>query len=220
MIIVPLLLLLLTTLASASPYRPDLVQYNLNLNQNAQDPTQYFTNRSNTTYTPSPDNWRAVPFYTVLLDKFADGDPSNNQFFGSMYEWDWRETQLRFGGDIKGLASKLDYIQGMGIKGLYLSGTIFINMIWQADSPSSSPCPYLALTSLFRLFPLGFQCTRPSLGHHRRLARVHRRRTRQGNVYHARLHRRHPLRPHRFSRVCPVLSTPPHSLTAFPSPDS
>jgi len=137
MIILSLLLpLLLSTLAVASPYRADLVQYNLNINQNAQDPTQYFTNRSNTTYTPSPQNWRAVPFYTVLLDKFADGDPSNNQYFDSMYEWDWRETQLRFGGDLKGLASKLDYIQGMGIKGIYLSGTIFLNMIWQADSLS------------------------------------------------------------------------------------
>ncbi|KAF8550287.1 glycoside hydrolase family 13/glycosyltransferase family 5 protein [Imleria badia] len=129
-------LLLLSTLAVASPYNPNLVQYNLNLNQNAQDPTQYYSNRSNTTYTPSPQNWRAIPFYTILLDKFADGDPSNNQFFDSMYEWDWRETQLRFGGDLKGLASKLDYIQGMGIKGIYLSGTIFLNMIWQADSYS------------------------------------------------------------------------------------
>jgi alpha-1,3-glucan synthase len=138
------LLPLLSTLVLASPYNPNLVQYNLNINQNAQDPTQYFSNRSNTTYTPSPQNWRAVPFYTVLMDKFADGDPSNNQFFDSMYEWDWRETQLRFGGDLKGLTTKLDYIQGMGVVGLYLSGTIFINMMWQADSPSVSSLPFLA----------------------------------------------------------------------------
>ncbi|KAF8843644.1 glycoside hydrolase family 13/glycosyltransferase family 5 protein [Paxillus ammoniavirescens] len=129
-------LLSLSTFSTASPYRPDLTAYNLNVNQNAQSPTEYYSTRTNTTYTPSPQNWRAVPFYTILLDKFADGDPSNNQFFGSEYEWDWRETQLRFGGDLKGLASKLDYIQGMGIKGLYLSGTIFLNMIWQADSYS------------------------------------------------------------------------------------
>lgn len=159
MIILSLLLpLLLSTLALASPYRADLVQYNLNINQNAQDPTQYYTNRSNTSYTPSPQNWRAVPFYTILLDKFADGDPSNNQYFDSMYEWDWRETQLRFGGDVKGLVSKLDYIQGMGIKGIYLSGTIFLNMIWQADS-LSFPLSFLLLplTSPFRLFPRRLQ---------------------------------------------------------------
>lgn len=159
-----LFLLLFSSLANASPYRPDLVQYNFNLNQNAQDPTQYFTNRSNTTYTPSPQNWRAIPFYTVLMDKFADGDPSNNQFFGSMYEWDWRETQLRFGGDIKGLTSKLDYIQGMGIKCIYLSGTIFLNMIWQADSTSFPSLFAFSLISISRLFPPRFQRARPPLG--------------------------------------------------------
>ncbi|KAG1788869.1 glycoside hydrolase superfamily [Suillus plorans] len=74
--------------------------------------------------------------YTVLMDKFANGDPSNNQFFNSPYKWDWRETQLHFGGDLKGLILKLDYIQGMGVKAIYLSGTIFLNMIWQADSYS------------------------------------------------------------------------------------
>lgn len=139
--IVRFLLLLLLPLVLASPYNPSLVQYNLNINQNAQDPTEYYTNRSNTTYTPSPENWRAVPVYTVLLDKFADGDPANNQYFNSMYEWDWRETQLRFGGDLSGLITKLDYIQGMGIKCIYISGTIFLNMIWQADSPSPSSVP-------------------------------------------------------------------------------
>ncbi|KAH7889233.1 glycoside hydrolase family 13/glycosyltransferase family 5 protein [Phlebopus sp. FC_14] len=128
--------LCLATFSRASPYRADLAAWNLNVNQNAQDPTQYYTTRANTTYTPSPENWRAIPFYTILMDKFADGDPSNNQFFGSDFEWDWRETQLRFGGDLKGLASKLDYIQGMGVKAIYLSGTIFLNMIWQADSYS------------------------------------------------------------------------------------
>ncbi|KAG2151025.1 glycoside hydrolase family 13/glycosyltransferase family 5 protein [Suillus bovinus] len=120
----------------ASPYRPDLTSYNLNVNQSAQSATDYSTTRSNTTYTPSPQNWRSIPMYTVLMDKFADGDPSNNQFFNSPHEWDWRETQLRFGGDLKGLISKLDYIQGMGVKAIYLSGTIFLNMIWQADSYS------------------------------------------------------------------------------------
>lgn len=129
--------LALAGLAGASPYRDDLVDYNLNTNKNAADPTQYSTNvRTNTTYTPSPDNWRAIPFYTLLPDKFADGDPSNNDFFGTMYEYDWRETQIRSGGDLKGIALKLDYLAGMGIKGVFISGTPFLNMLWQADSAS------------------------------------------------------------------------------------
>ena len=130
-------LLAVAQLASASPYREDLTDYNININKNAQSPTDYTTNKRSS-YTASPPNWRAVPFYTVLMDKFADGDPSNNDWFGTMYEWDWRETQLRFGGDLKGLVSKLDYLQGMGIKGIFVSGTPFINMLWQADSESSS----------------------------------------------------------------------------------
>ncbi|KAJ7111552.1 modular protein with glycoside hydrolase family 13 and glycosyltransferase family 5 domains [Mycena crocata] len=123
-------------LVAASPYRDDLIDYNLNQNQQATDPTQYTTSRPNKTYTPSPANWRALPVYTILLDKFADGNPSNNDFFGTMFENDYRETQLRYGGDLKGLVSKLDYIYGMGVRVIFISGTPFLNMLWQADSYS------------------------------------------------------------------------------------
>ncbi|KAK7462698.1 hypothetical protein VKT23_007286 [Stygiomarasmius scandens] len=127
---------LLLPVTQASPYREDLVDYNINTNKDAADPTKYSTSRLNTTYNPSPDNWRSLPVYTVLLDKFADGDPSNNDYFGTMFENDYRETQFRYGGDLKGLVAKLDYLQGMGIKVIYISGTPFLNMIWQADSYS------------------------------------------------------------------------------------
>jgi alpha-1,3-glucan synthase len=130
--------LCLSPLVFASPYRSDLVDYNLNVNQAAKDPTEYDAERPNTTYTPSPQNWRALPTYTILLDKFADGDPSNNDFFKSVYEYDIRETQLRFGGDLKGLVSRLDYLYGMGIRVIFMSGTPFLNMIWQADSATPS----------------------------------------------------------------------------------
>ncbi|KAH9946048.1 glycoside hydrolase family 13 and glycosyltransferase family 5 protein [Epithele typhae] len=120
---------------AASPYRSDLVDYNLNVNQNAASPLEYSTNKLSS-YTKSPSNWRAIPFYTILTDKFADGDPSNNDYFGTIFEWDWRETQLRSGGDLKGLVGKLDYLYGMGIRGIFISGTPWINMPWQADSYS------------------------------------------------------------------------------------
>ncbi|CAA7271667.1 unnamed protein product [Cyclocybe aegerita] len=129
-------LLCLSPLVHASPYREDLLDYNLNVNRDAQHPTEYTASRPNTTYTPSPENWRALPTYTILLDKFADGDPSNNDFFKSVYEYDWRETQLRFGGDLKGLRARLDYLYGMGVRVVFMSGTPFLNMLWQADSYS------------------------------------------------------------------------------------
>ncbi|KAH8833661.1 modular protein with glycoside hydrolase family 13 and glycosyltransferase family 5 domains [Flagelloscypha sp. PMI_526] len=121
----------------ASPYREDLVDYNLNVNKDAQSPLEYKAERPNATYTPSPQNWRELPVYTILMDKFADGDPSNNDYFKSQYEQDYRETQLRFGGDLKGLVSKLDYLKGMGVRVIFVSGTPFINMLWQADSYSA-----------------------------------------------------------------------------------
>lgn len=133
----PTILSFLFSPVAASPYRSDLTSWNLNVNQNAASVTDYQTTRANKTYTPSPENWRALPFYTILLDKFADGDPTNNDFFQTMYENDWRETQLRYGGDLKGLTTKLDYLQGMGIKAIFISGTPFINMPWQADSYSA-----------------------------------------------------------------------------------
>lgn len=128
---------LLAQLVTASPWREDLVDYNLNVNKDAKSVLEYDSERPNATYNPSPPNWRALPTYTILLDKFADGDPTNNDFFGTPFESDYRETQLRYGGDLKGLGNRLDYLQGMGIKVIFMSGTPFLNMIWQADSKSS-----------------------------------------------------------------------------------
>ena len=68
------------------------------------------------------------------MDKLAGSGPSNDEFFGTMYEWNWRETQLRFGGDAKGLESELDYLAGIGIKGLFVPATPFINQLWQVNS--------------------------------------------------------------------------------------
>lgn len=122
--------------ALAAPYNETYAAYNLNTNQNAQSPLDYDTDFVPQQYHPSPDNWR-MPYYTILMDKFADGDPTNNDYFKTEFEWDWRETNFRFGGDLAGLESKLDYLAGMGIKAIYASGTPWINMIWQADSASA-----------------------------------------------------------------------------------
>jgi alpha-1,3-glucan synthase len=126
--------LCLLPLTLAAPYDEKLIDYNINTNKNAQSVLDYDTTRLNQTYTPSPQNWRALPVYTILLDKWADGDPSNNDYFKTVYEYDWRETQLRFGGDLRGLRAKLDYLYGMGVRVIFMSGTPFLNMIWQADS--------------------------------------------------------------------------------------
>lgn len=122
----------------AHEYREDLTPWNINTNQDAgNNVLEYSTTRRTGSYTPSPTNWRELPFYTILLDKFADGDPSNNDFFNTTFENDWNELNLRFGGDVKGLQRRLDYLQGMGIRAIYIAGTPFLNMPWQADSKTS-----------------------------------------------------------------------------------
>ena len=198
--LLPLPLLLLPLLVSASPWRQDLVRWNLNANQNASSPLDYDASRQNTSYTPSPQNWRALPVYTILLDKFADGDPANNDFFGTPFESDYRETQLRYGGDPLGLIHRLDYLQAMGIRVILISGTPFLNMIWQADS-QFSPSPSFPAYPSSRLLSPRFQRPRPPLGHHLRLALSHRRDPRTQHVLHGRLHRRHHVRSHRLQRV-------------------
>jgi alpha-1,3-glucan synthase len=124
----------LAGLVAAAPYADEYADYNLNTNKNAQTPLDYSTTRPSGKWTPSPQNWRQIPFYTILPDKWANGDPSNDDYFGTMFESDWRETQLRVGGDVAGMAARLDYLQGMGIRGVFMSGTLFLNMLWQADS--------------------------------------------------------------------------------------
>lgn len=82
---------------------------------------------------------QALPCYTLLLDKWFDGVPEYNDFFGTLFEWDIEETQLRYGGDARGLMDprSLDYLESMGIKSIYIAGTPWLNMPWQADSYSA-----------------------------------------------------------------------------------
>jgi len=71
-----------------------------------------------------------------MLDAFVNGDPTNDNANGTQFEHDILQTQLRHGGDIQGVIDSLDYLQGMGIKGLYIAGSPFINEPWGSDGYS------------------------------------------------------------------------------------
>ena len=109
------IIFLLSSAIHAMQYDPAYVQWNLNTAIDAVDPLDYSGVWENHTFHPSPENWR-FPFYTVMLDRFVNGDPTNDNANGTIFEHDMDETQLRHGGDIRGLKDSLDYIQGMGIK--------------------------------------------------------------------------------------------------------
>jgi len=141
----PLLLASLVSQIWSHPYDPKLAEYNININQTGGNIIQsYYSDWPEKSgkdggYTPSPSNWRALPTYTVLLDKFVDGDPANNDYFNSQWETDFRGNQMRHGGDISGFAQDrvLDYIYGMGYRCIFFAGTPWVNMPWQADGYSA-----------------------------------------------------------------------------------
>lgn len=62
--------LLLYSHAGASPFLADQIDYNLNQNQSATDPLDYYGVWENHTYYPSPSNWR-FPFYSFFLDRLV-----------------------------------------------------------------------------------------------------------------------------------------------------
>lgn len=97
------------------PYDESLTSYNLNENEKATNPADYWGKWPNHTYFPSPDNWR-FPIYTLFLDRFVNGDPTNDNTNGTLFEHDLNSNQMRHGGDVVGLVDTLDYLQGMGIK--------------------------------------------------------------------------------------------------------
>ncbi|GFZ48862.1 hypothetical protein JCM24511_06611 [Saitozyma sp. JCM 24511] len=124
---------LVARFAQSLPYLDGYQEWNLNQNKTAGTPLDYWGEWDNHTFTPSPSNWR-MPFYSLFLDRFVDGDPSNNDINGTLFEVDSFSTQLRAGGDLAGLVDTLDYLQGMGIRALYISGSPFINLPWSSDS--------------------------------------------------------------------------------------
>lgn len=109
------LLSLLASTGLSLRYDPAEADYNLNTNQAAVNPLDYSGEWEGHTFNPSPANWR-FPFYTFFLDRFVNGDPTNDDANGTVYEHDTNNNQYRHGGDLKGLVDTLDYLQGMGIK--------------------------------------------------------------------------------------------------------
>lgn len=69
-------------------------------------------------HVPSPD-WRDQIIYFVLTDRFADGDPSNNDQRAG--EFDAARADRYNGGDLRGLTQRLDYVQGLGATALWIT---------------------------------------------------------------------------------------------------
>lgn len=126
-----------TAFAAGSYYDEAEAQWNLNANKNAATPLDYDIPQwpPGFKHHESPTNWR-FPFYSFFLDRFVNGDPTNDNANGTAWEHDMHQTQLRHGGDIRGLSDSLDYLKGLGIRGLYIAGSAMMNLPWEADGYS------------------------------------------------------------------------------------
>ena len=66
----------------------------------------------------SPD-WRDQVIYFLMIDRFNDGDPSNNDQGANEYD---PTSDAKFsGGDLAGVEQKLDYIQGLGASAVWIT---------------------------------------------------------------------------------------------------
>ena len=67
----------------------------------------------------------ALNMYSVMTDRFANGDPSNDKggIDGGPLQHGFDATKKQFynGGDIKGLTDKLDYIKGLGMDAIWIT---------------------------------------------------------------------------------------------------
>lgn len=66
---------------------------------------------------PAPFSWQNATVYFVLTDRFVNGDPTNDNSYGR-HKDGMQEIGTFHGGDLKGLASKLDYLQQLGVNAL------------------------------------------------------------------------------------------------------
>ena len=83
-------------------------------------------------YFPSPENWEDQVIYFLLADRFSDENESDETLYDaerdcelvkkSGKEEEWQSWGKRWnGGHLKGVLSKLDYLQKMGITAVWIS---------------------------------------------------------------------------------------------------
>ena len=59
--------------------------------------------------------------YLIMPDRFADGDPSNNQPSGSTGVYDRAKPMAYHGGDLRGIRDHLGYLHDLGVTTLWLT---------------------------------------------------------------------------------------------------
>lgn len=85
--------------------------------------------------------------YLIMPDRFANGDPSNDQIPMRMpYKVDRNDPNARHGGDLKGISDHLDYLSELGVTAIWL------NPVLENDMKGGSYHGY-ATTDYYRIDP-------------------------------------------------------------------
>ena len=113
------------------------VKYELKAREMSGDKRMGFTN--------------ADVLYMLMPDRFADGDPNNNNIKGLYpYSIDRTQPSLRHGGDLEGIRQHLDYFKELGVTALWFTPVLENN---SPDSNGSSSYHGYATTDYYRVDP-------------------------------------------------------------------
>jgi alpha-amylase len=64
------------------------------------------------------EDWRDEIIYQIMIDRFEDGDPSNN------FNVNYLKEAAYHGGDWQGVIDRLDYIEALGVTALWISPVV------------------------------------------------------------------------------------------------
>ncbi|HBG58472.1 glycoside hydrolase family 13 protein [Proteiniphilum sp. UBA1028] len=85
--------------------------------------------------------------YLIMPDRFANGNPSNDQIpMRTSYKVDRSDPNARHGGDLKGISDRLDYLSDLGVTAIWL------NPVLENDMEGGSYHGY-ATTDYYRVDP-------------------------------------------------------------------
>lgn len=89
--------------------------------------------------------------YMLMPDRFADGDPNNNDIKRLYtYKTDRSQPSLRHGGDLEGIRQHLDYFKELGVTALWFTPVLENN---SPDGNGSSTYHGYATTDYYRVDP-------------------------------------------------------------------
>ncbi|HEX5636921.1 MAG TPA: alpha-amylase family glycosyl hydrolase, partial [Gammaproteobacteria bacterium] len=81
-------------------------------------------------HVPSPD-WRAQIVYFLMIDRFNDGNPGNND--QGIGEFDTGKNSSYSGGDLAGIENKINYIKSLGATAVWITPPV-AHQWWSVSS--------------------------------------------------------------------------------------